>query len=267
MLVPMQRRDFLGLAATAPLVACAAPARSPAPAAVRRAPVAVRASGERGHADHGWLRTRHSFSFSRYRDPEWMGFRNLRVINEDHIAQDEGFPTHPHRDMEIVTYLLEGGLEHRDTLGNGGVIVPGRAQRMSAGTGIQHSEYARLAEAHLLQIWIEPAQRGIRPGYEEQPIVLADLTRDFVPLAAPPGESASVTIFADARIFATRLAQGTRRTHEVRAGRAAWVQVARGSLRINDVRLEQGDAAYTLGDGALELYDGDDAEVLVFDVG
>lgn len=262
----MQRRDFLGLAATTSLLACAPPARSHAPA-VRRAPVAVRASGERGHADLGWLRTRHSFSFSRYRDPEWMGFRNLRVINEDHIAQDEGFPTHPHRDMEIVTYLLDGGLEHRDTLGSGGIIVPGRAQRMSAGTGIQHSEYARLAEAHLLQIWIEPAQRGIRPGYEEQPIVIADLARDFVPLAAPPGQAASVTIFADARILATRLQRGTRRTHEVRAGRAAWVQVARGSLRVNEVRLEQGDAAYTLGDGVIELHEGDEAEVLVFDVG
>ncbi len=262
------RRDFLGIAATAALSHCAPPTvRESRGHAPRQAPIAVRASNERGHADHGWLRSQHSFSFARYRDPAWMGFRNLRVINEDFIARDRGFPTHPHRDMEIVTYLLDGGLEHRDTLGNGGVIVPGRAQRMSAGTGIQHSEYARLAEAHLLQIWIEPASRGIQPGYEEQPIHLADLAGGLVPLAAPPGEPASVAIHADARIFSTRLERGATRTHEVRPGRAAWAQVARGSVRANGTRLQQGDAAYTLADGVLVLDEGEDAEVLLFDLG
>lgn len=264
----MNRRDFLGIAAAAPLVACAA---SPAPAGPARATrqlarIGVRASADRGHADHGWLYAKHSFSFARHLDRDWMGFRGLRVINEDRIRQDRGFPTHPHRDMEIVTYLLDGGLEHRDTLGNGGVIVPGRAQRMSAGTGIQHSEYARLADAHLLQIWIEPARRGIAPGYEDQPIAAADLRGRLVPLAAPPGEAASVTIHSDARIFATRLQAGERATHTISAGRAGWVQVARGAVTLNGTRLDQGDAGYTLSDGELELTEGADAELLVFDL-
>lgn len=195
-----------------------------------------------------------------------MNFRGLRVLNEDRIAPSGGFPTHPHRDMEIVTYLLQGALEHRDTLGNGGVIRPGEVQRMSAGHGIRHSEFSAAAvTTHLLQIWIEPARRGDAPSYEDRRLVEADLEGALVPLAAPPDRASAVTIHADATILAGRLhRQGAE--HLVRPGRAAWIQVARGSLRANELVLSAGDGAFTTSPGRIRFRETDDAEILVFDL-
>ncbi|HJK92791.1 MAG TPA: pirin family protein, partial [Polyangiaceae bacterium LLY-WYZ-15_(1-7)] len=265
--------DFLPLAA-AGLAACGTPAsptsrrrRPAAPApAPELAPVAIRPSDERGYADHGWLQARHSFSFARYRDPRFMGYRGLRVLNEDRIAPEQGFPLHPHRDMEIVTYLLEGALEHRDTLGSGGVIRPGRAQRMSAGSGIRHSEFAKSELTHLLQIWIRPSERGIRPSYEDQPLPRADMRGQLLPIAGPPGSPGAVTIHTDARIHVARLGPGHRVEHVVAPGRGAWVQLARGRVRLNGQRLLAGDGAFTTAPGRLAFDEADEAELLLFDL-
>ncbi|MEM1418063.1 MAG: pirin family protein, partial [Myxococcota bacterium] len=219
-----------------------------------------------GGADHGWLDTRHTFSFARYYDPRFMGFRGLRVMNEDRVAAGGGFPLHPHRDMEIVTYPLAGALEHRDTLGNGGVIEPGQIQRMSAGTGIRHAEMNAAPETtHFYQIWIEPRARGLRPGYEDVRLDGAD--PGFLrPVATPEGGARAVALQADARILAGRLVAGQRASHVVRPGRAAWLQVVRGKLRAGGQRLAAGDGAFTEEAGALRLDGANDAEVLLFDL-
>jgi redox-sensitive bicupin YhaK (pirin superfamily) len=230
--------------------------------------IEMRRASDRGHADHGWLDTWHTFSFSDYYDPRFMGFRALRVINEDVVAAGRGFPTHAHRDMEIITYVLQGALQHRDSLGTGSVIRPGDVQRMSAGTGVRHSEANPSAEepVHLLQIWIEPASPGIAPGYEQKAFADEDKRGRLRLVASPDGAEGSVTIHQDARVFATLLAPGQTVFHPLAPGRHAWVHVARGSLTLNGQHLGPGDGAAASHETALTLVGDKDAEALVFDL-
>jgi hypothetical protein len=231
-----------------------------------------RKSEDRGRADHGWLKATHSFSFGQYHDPNIMGFRALRVINEDRIAGGGGFPTHGHDNMEIVTYILDGALEHRDSIGNGAeggaVIRPGEAQRMSAGTGIRHSEFnaSPTDEVHLLQIWLLPNQRGIAPGYEQKtlpPVAAGESRLDVV--AAPAAPETAVTIHSDASITRAVLAPGGALSAPITRGHA-WVQVARGSLVVDGHALKQGDGLAVKDATALALQSDDGAEALVFDL-
>ena len=228
----------------------------------------MRQAADRGHADHGWLDTRHTFSFGGYYDARFLGFRVLRVINEDRVAPGQGFPTHTHRDMEIISYVLEGGLEHRDSLGTGSVIRPGDVQRMSAGTGVRHSELnASTSEpVHFLQIWIEPATTGIAPGYEQKAFSDEDKRGRLRLVASPDGADGSVTIHQDVRVYATRLAPGLEVVHRLAPGRHAWVQVARGALSLGGQRLGEGDGAAVSDESTLKLVGGKDAEALVFDL-
>src|SRR5262245_61012893 len=196
--------------------------------------IQIRPSDERGHANHGWLDTYPSFSFDTYYDPAHMGFRSMRVINEDRVAPGMGFGMHAHRDMEIITYVLEGALEHRDSMGNRGVIRPGEVQRMSAGTGVRHSEYnaSKSEPVHLLQIWIVPARPGIEPSYEQKAIGVPD--GELVQVAGPANSSdGGVVIHQDAKLFSCRLAKGVSLRHSLAAGRHGWLQVARGAVRVN----------------------------------
>ena len=230
--------------------------------------IIVRRAAERGHGDHGWLDTWHTFSFSDYYDPRFMGFRVLRVINEDTVAPGGGFPTHGHRDMEIISYVLEGGLEHRDSLGTGSVIRPGDVQRMSAGTGVRHSEFnaSRTAPVHFLQIWIEPAAAGIAPGYEQKAFAEADKRGRLRLVASPDGADGSVTIHQDARVYATRLEAGEEVEHKLAPGRHAWVQVTRGALTVGGRRLARGDGAAISGEPAVTLAGEPGTEALLFDL-
>ena len=227
--------------------------------------IRIRRSEDRAHRDHGWLDTRFSFSFADYYDPEHMGFRALRVINEDRIAPGGGFPTHPHRDMEILTYLLDGGVRHHDSMGNGSVIRRGEVQRMTAGTGVTHSEFNASDEdpAHLLQIWILPDRAGLEPGYEQRAV---DLDGELRLVASPDGADGSVEIHQDVRILATRAPAGTSIVHPLAPGRHAWLQVARGSVRTGDVELAAGDGAAVSGEPAIELVASSDTELLLFDL-
>jgi redox-sensitive bicupin YhaK (pirin superfamily) len=230
--------------------------------------ITVRRSKERGHFSFGWLDTYHTFSFDQYYDPRFMGFRTLRVINEDRVAPGRGFPTHPHRDMEIVTYVLEGALEHRDSMGNGSVIRPGEVQRMSAGTGITHSERNGSVDEplHLLQIWILPDQSGIEPGYEQK-MYGDEEKRDALRLiASAGGQDGSVLIHQDARIYASVLDTGQAVTHELAEGRHAWLQVARGSVTLNGQQLKQGDGAAASEEPSLKITGDEKAELLLFDL-
>jgi redox-sensitive bicupin YhaK (pirin superfamily) len=231
--------------------------------------ITLRRADERGHAEHGWLDTRHTFSFADYYDPRHMGWGPLRVINEDRVAPGTGFPPHAHRDMEIVTYVLSGALEHKDSLGTGSVIRPGDVQRMSAGTGVRHSEYNHSPSepVHLLQIWIEPARRGSAPGYEQKTIAPADKRGRLRVIASPDGRDGSVTLEQDATVHATVLEPGERVTHGLGAGRRAWVQVARGTVTLNGQRLAQGDGAAVLDERELVVAGVEPAEVLLFDLG
>jgi quercetin 2,3-dioxygenase len=230
--------------------------------------ITIRPAKERGHADHGWLDTWHTFSFSDYYDPRFMGFRTLRVINEDFVAPGHGFPTHPHRDMEIITYVLQGALQHRDSLGTGSIIRPGEVQRMSAGTGVRHSEANPSAEeaVHLLQIWIEPAKKGIAPGYEQKAFGDAEKRGRLRLVASPDGADGSVTIHQDARVYATLLGPGQQAVHTLAAGRHAWLHVARGSLTLNGEHLGTSDGAAITGESVLTLVGDQDAEALLFDL-
>ena len=230
--------------------------------------ILVRRAAERGHGDHGWLDTWHTFSFADYYDPRFMGFRVLRVINEDTVAPGRGFPTHGHRDMEIISYVLEGALEHRDSLGPGSVIRPGDVQRMSAGTGVRHSEFNASATepVHFLQIWIEPAAAGIAPGYEQKTFTDADKRGRLRLVASPDGADGSVTIHQDARVYATRLQTGEEVEHKLAPGRHAWIQLVRGAARVDGRHLEHGDGAAVSGESAVRLVGEQDAEALVFDL-
>jgi quercetin 2,3-dioxygenase len=229
----------------------------------------LRKADERGHANHGWLDSYHSFSFADYHDPRHMGFGALRVINEDRVAPGSGFGTHGHRDMEIITYVLEGELGHKDSIGNGSVIRPGDVQRMSAGSGIRHSEYnhAQKEQTHFLQIWIEPNVRGISPGYEEKRFEAADKRGRLRLVASPDGAEGSVLIHQDARLYAGLFNGAETATLDLAPGRRAYVHVARGSVSVNGVALETGDALKVSEEVAVALADGKDAEVLVFDLG
>lgn len=232
---------------------------------------AVRYGEERGRAELGWLDGRHSFSFADYYDPKFMGFRALRVINEDRIAPGGGFPTHPHRDMEIVTYMLDGALEHRDTLDNHAVIRAGEVQRMTAGTGIRHSEMNAGGEtAHLLQIWLLPEAPGLKPGYEQQFIPVEEKRGRLRAVATRDGRDGSMIIHQDAGVYATVLGQGESLTQPIAPGRHIWVQVARGSMTANGQPLNAGDAIALWEEATLELTGtgtGDVlAEAVVFDL-
>ncbi|MFN9771239.1 MAG: pirin family protein [Burkholderiales bacterium] len=230
--------------------------------------IELRPAAERGHADHGWLDSWHSFSFADYHDPAHMGFGALRVINEDRIAAGTGFGTHGHRDMEIVSYVLDGALAHKDSLGNGSVIRPGDVQRMSAGTGVLHSEFNHQQDAptHFLQIWIQPERRGIAPGYEERHFSEGDRRGRLRLIASPDGAQGSVTIHQSARLYAGLLDGDERARLALDAGRRAYVHVARGAVSVNGRRLVAGDAAKLVGEAAVELDAGEGAEVLVFDL-
>ncbi len=230
--------------------------------------IEIRRGRERGHAEHGWLDSWHSFSFADYHDPAHMGFSALRVINEDRIQPGTGFGTHGHRDMEIISYVLEGALGHQDSMGTGSTIVPGDVQRMSAGRGVQHSEqnHDKGGVTHFLQIWIEPNVRGIPPGYEQKHFDAAAKRGRLLLVASPDGAEGSVTIHQDARIYAG-LFEGTERaTHALAAGRKAYLHVVRGKLTVNGTPVEAGDALKMTGVSEVVLGKGAGAEVLLFDL-
>jgi quercetin 2,3-dioxygenase len=228
----------------------------------------LRKSNERGYADHGWLQSHHSFSFAGYYDPEHMGFGNLRVINEDRIGPGTGFGTHGHKDMEIVSYVLSGAIGHKDNMGNGTSIPPGDVQRMSAGRGVMHSEFnhAKDQPAHFLQIWIEPNQRGIDPGYEQKSFPDTQKRGQLRLVASPTGEQGSVTIHADAKLYAGLFDGAEVAQLKLDPKRLAYVHLIRGELAVNGTQLKAGDAAKLGLESALTLSAGKDAEVLVFDL-
>jgi len=228
----------------------------------------LRRSADRGFADHGWLKSHHSFSFAGYQDPAHMGWGNLRVINEDRIAPGAGFGTHGHRDMEIISYVLSGELAHKDTLGNVRGIPPGDVQRMSAGTGVRHSEFnhAPNESTHFLQIWIEPDVTGIAPGYEQKTFETADKQGRLRLVAAPAGADGAVTIHADASMYAGLFDGAESASLELRSGRKGYVHLVRGQLTVNGQTLSAGDAALLDGERRVDLSGGVHAEVLVFDL-
>ncbi len=230
--------------------------------------ITIRRAGERGHFDFGWLDTWHTFSFGDYHDPRSRGFRGLRVINEDRVQPAKGFPTHAHRDMEIVTYILAGALEHKDSLGTGSAIRPGEVQRMSAGTGVTHSEYNPSATeaVHLLQIWILPERAGLPPSYEQKRWEDRQLLDQLRFLGSHDGREGSVTIHADVRLYGARWARSVTLLHELAPGRHAWVQIARGAVGVNDQRIGAGDGAAVSDERTLRLAGGPGAEVLLFDL-
>jgi hypothetical protein len=230
--------------------------------------IALRKSADRGQADHGWLVSRHTFSFADYYDPREMGFGTLRVINDDRVAPGQGFGTHPHRDMEIISYVLDGALEHRDSMGTGSVIRPGDVQRMSAGTGVTHSEYnpAPDTPVHFLQIWIEPAVRGVKPGYAQKNFPEAEKRGRLRLVASPDGAEGSISINQDARVYAALIDGAEKATHVLPAGRRAYVHIARGEVDLNGQKLGPGDGAKIVAEADLRFTNGKGAEVLVFDM-
>jgi quercetin 2,3-dioxygenase len=230
---------------------------------------ALRKSSERGFADHGWLKSFHTFSFAGYYDPKNIGFGPLRVINEDRVAPGQGFGKHPHRDMEIISYVLDGELEHKDSMGNGSIIRPGDVQRMSAGTGVFHSEHnpSPKTSVHFLQIWIEPDELGIKPGYEQKFFSPAEKRGKLRLVASPDGRDGSVTVRQDACLYAALIDDDERVVHKLSAGRKAYVHVARGAVTVNGQPLGSGDALKADGESEVVIERGDNAEVLVFDLG
>jgi redox-sensitive bicupin YhaK (pirin superfamily) len=230
--------------------------------------ITIRRSEERGKGDHGWLKSRHSFSFGDYHDPANESFGPLRVINEDWIQGGAGFPPHPHRDMEIVTYILEGAISHRDSSGGGGTIRPGEIQRMSAGSGITHAEFNASATetCHLLQIWIMPSQRGIEPGYEQKTIDAAAVNNHFARIAAPEPVANEVRLVQDAEIWAAKLDADVEAIHQLSPGRKAWLHVARGEVTVDGQTLKAGDAAAITDQESIAVRSLTAAEVLLFDL-
>ncbi|HZQ24679.1 MAG TPA: pirin family protein [Terriglobales bacterium] len=230
--------------------------------------ITLRKSNERGGGDYGWLNTRHTFSFDQYYDPKWMGFRSLRVINEDFVAPQGGFPTHPHRDMEIITYVLEGKLEHKDSLGTGSVILPGDGQRMTAGRGIRHSEFnpSDKDSVHLLQIWIMPEKSGLPPSYEQKSFPQEEKRGRLRLIASHDSEDGSVKINQDASLYVSLLAPGQEVTHEFAQGRFGWLQVAKGAVELNGKALNQGDGAAIGDEEKVTIKGNQDSEVLLFDL-
>jgi quercetin 2,3-dioxygenase len=231
--------------------------------------IEIRKSDERGLADHGWLRSYHSFSFADYYDPEHAGFGHLRVINEDRIQPGTGFGTHGHRDMEIISYVLEGALAHEDSMGNGSTIDPGDVQRMSAGTGVTHSEFngQRDRPVHFLQIWLVPDRRGLTPGYEQKAIPEAEERGVLRLVASRDGREGSVTIHQDADLYASRLLPGERVKHALAEGRHAWLQVVSGRVELNGTALGAGDGAAVSQETGLEVVALEPAHFLLFDLG
>ena len=231
--------------------------------------IRIRPANERGLADFGWLKSRHSFSFGQYHDPRHMGFGALRVINDDRVAPGAGFGMHPHRDMEIVTVVLEGALEHKDSLGSGSIIRPGDVQRMSAGTGIRHSEFNPSADepVHFLQIWIEPAVQGVAPDYAQAHFSNAERQGRLRLVASGDGRDGSLTLQQDAALYIGRLAAGETAVHTPALGRRVWLQVASGGVRLNGTALAAGDGAAIEDEAAVELTGVGDSEVLLFDLG
>lgn len=229
----------------------------------------IRKAADRGYFDHGWLKTHHTFSFGDYHDPKWMGFRSLRVINEDWVDPGMGFGTHPHHDMEIITYVLAGALEHKDSMGTGSVIVPGEMQRMSAGSGVTHSEFnhSKTERVHLLQIWILPEKKGIAPSYEQKTFPANQKESKLCLLASHDGRDGSLHIHQDASVYATLLKTGTTVALPLQENRNAWVQVVRGAITLNGQHLDAGDGAALSQESALKITGIDDAEVLVFELG
>ena len=222
----------------------------------------------RGHFDHGWLDTRHTFSFARYHDPRYTGFRDLLVINEDRVQPTRGFPTHSHDNMEIISYVVEGALEHRDSLGNGSIIRPGDIQRMSAGTGVTHSEFNPSATepVHFLQIWIAPDEQSLKPSYEQRTLAPTELHDALRLIAAKDGRDGAVTVHQDAQVFASRLDAGASVTHKLDSGRHAWIQIIDGALSCNDVSLTTGDGAAVSDEAQLRLDTVAPSHFLLFDL-
>ena len=230
--------------------------------------LSIRRAGERGLADHGWLRSYHTFSFADYYDPDHMGFRALRVINEDRVQPGQGFGAHSHRDMEIISYVLEGALQHKDSMGTSSIIRPGDVQRMSAGTGVTHSEFnaSRSELVHFLQIWILPEHPGGKPGYEQKAFSEAERKGNFRLVASPDGRDGSVTIRQDMSLYAALPRTGEVLRHALAPGRHAWVHVARGQVELGGEQLEAGDAVAISDARGLELSGSDSSEVLLFDL-
>jgi redox-sensitive bicupin YhaK (pirin superfamily) len=231
--------------------------------------IRIRPSRERGRFNHGWLDTRHTFSFAEYTDPKHMGFRSLRVINEDIVKAGKGFGTHPHRDMEIITYVLEGSVQHKDSMGNGSVIRPGDVQRMSAGTGVTHSEFnpSDQEDLHLLQIWILPETRGIKPDYEQKMFKKEDKLNRLRLVASGRPKEGAVKVHQDVDLYAAVLEKGAQVSHTLNDGRHAWLQVARGSVSLNGHTLGPGDGAALSDERSLSVTAEKEAEVLLFDMG
>ena len=230
--------------------------------------ITIRRAGERGHFDHGWLNTYHTFSFDQYYDPRYMGFRTLRVINEDFVAGGRGFPKHGHRDMEIITYILEGALKHEDSMGNGSVIRPGDVQRMTAGTGVRHSEQNASdgEQVHLLQIWILPHTVGLEPGYEQKAFTEEERRGRLKLIASEDGTDGSVLVHQDVKLFASIIPSGEQVEYTMDQQRYAWIQVARGAVSVNGEKADQGDGVIVAGESNLRIEAEENAEVLLFDL-
>jgi redox-sensitive bicupin YhaK (pirin superfamily) len=230
--------------------------------------ITIRKSEDRGHANHGWLNTYHTFSFANYYNPKHMGFRALRVINEDRVSPGAGFGTHGHKDMEIITYVLEGALEHKDSIGTGSIIKPGEIQRMSAGTGIQHSEFnhSKIDSVHLLQIWILPETEGLAASYEQRTFEVAKKPGKLHLVAAKEGQNGAVTVHQDVELYAAVLEPSQRIVHTLKPQRHAWVQVARGQVILNNLPLDKGDGAAISEEEEVVIEATTDAEILLFDL-